>query len=79
MVTYDNDGEVLWYGGFGQLEYSNNNFSAFLQGAVSNQGFQRIDHFIVDGVSLLNGTLASPTNQPTAKTQHLTLKLASKI
>ena len=57
-----NDGEVLWYGGFGQLEYSNDNLSAFVQGAVSNQGFQRIDHFIVDGVSLLNGTLASKTN-----------------
>lgn len=68
MIAYWNDGEVLWYGGFGQLEYSNDNLSAFVQGAVSNQGFQRIDHFIVDGVSLLNGTLAGTpaTNQPTA-------------
>lgn len=55
MVAFDNDGEVLWYGGFGQLEYSNDNLSAFVSGAVSNQSFQRIDHFIIDGVTLLNG------------------------
>lgn len=78
MVTFDNDGEVLWYGGFGQLEYSNDNLSAFVQGAVSNQGFQRIDHFIVDGVSLLNGTLASSTNQPTAKNPALNTKTGFK-
>lgn len=45
------DGEVLWYGGFGQLEYSKNDFTAFVQGAVSNQGYQRIDNWIVDGVT----------------------------
>lgn len=49
------DGEVLWYGGFGQLEYSKNDFTAFVQGAISNQGFQRIDNWIVDGVTLQNG------------------------
>ncbi len=55
---YSNDGEVLWYGGFGQLEYTNDKLSAFVQGAVSEQGFQRIDNFLVDGKSLLNGTVA---------------------
>jgi hypothetical protein len=45
------DGEVLWYGGFGQLEYSKNDFTAFVQGAISNQGFNRIDNWIVDGVT----------------------------
>lgn len=78
MISFWNDGEVLWYGGFGQLEYSNDNLSAFVQGAVSNQGFQRIDHFIVDGVSLLNGTLASSTNQPTAKNPALNTKTGFK-
>lgn len=58
MVAYNNDGEVLWYGGFGQLEYSNDNLSAFVSGAVSNQGFNRIDNFIIDGVTLLNGQKA---------------------
>ncbi|SIS83367.1 TonB-dependent Receptor Plug Domain [Kaistella chaponensis] len=80
MVTYDNDGEVIWYGGFGQLEYSNDKLSAFLQGAISEQGFQRIDNFIVDGVSLLNGTLAGTpaTNQPTAINPVLNTKTGFK-
>ncbi|TDX91789.1 TonB-dependent receptor-like protein [Chryseobacterium daecheongense] len=57
-IGYNNDGEVLWYGGFGQLEYSNDKLSAFVSGAISNQAFQRIDNFIVDGRSLLNGSVA---------------------
>ncbi|KIA89962.1 TonB-dependent receptor [Kaistella jeonii] len=57
-IGFNNDGEALWYGGFGQLEYSNDKLSAFLQGAVSQQGFQRIDNFLVDGRSLLNGLVA---------------------
>ncbi len=62
MVGFNNDGEVLWYGGFGQLEYSNDKLSAFVSGALSNQSFQRIDHFIIDGVSLLNGQQAGFKN-----------------
>ena len=58
MIGYNNDGEVLWYGGFGQLEYSNDKLSAFVSGALSNQSFQRIDSFIIDGVTLLNGQKA---------------------
>lgn len=50
-IGYSNDGEVLWYSGFGQLEYNKNGFSAFVQGAISNQGYQRIDNFVIDGVS----------------------------
>ena len=80
MVSYDNDGEVMWYGGFGQIEYSKDNFSAFVQGAISNQSFQRIDNFLVDGVSLLNGTLAGTpaTNQPTASNPILHTKTGFK-
>lgn len=57
-IGFNNDGEVLWGGAFGQLEYSKKNLSAFLQGSISEQGFQRIDHFIIDGKSLLNGDVA---------------------
>ena len=53
------DGEVLWYGGFGQLEYSKNNLTAFVQGAVSNQAYQRIDNWIVDGVTKQNGQIVN--------------------
>lgn len=66
QIGYSNDGEVRWYGGFGQLEYSNDHISAFVQGAVSQQGFQRIDNFIVDGQTTLNGKVVSATNQPSA-------------
>lgn len=44
-IDYHNDGKVRWYGVFGQLEYSDDEISAFIQGAVSNQGFKRIDYF----------------------------------
>ncbi|KQS95265.1 MULTISPECIES: TonB-dependent receptor [Chryseobacterium] len=84
-IGYDNDGEVLWYGGFGQIEYSNDKLSAFVQGAVSNQSFQRIDHFIIDGVTLLNGqqagfrnTSAATIAQPTAANPALNTKTGFK-
>ncbi|POY39790.1 TonB-dependent receptor [Flavobacterium alvei] len=45
-IEYNNNGFVRWYGAFTQLEYSNDNLSAFIQGAISQQGFQREDTFI---------------------------------
>lgn len=57
-ITYSNDGEVRWLGAFGQLEYTTEELSAFVQGSVSNQGFQRIDEF------LKPGTLARGTTTP---------------
>ncbi|WP_430614797.1 TonB-dependent receptor [Flavobacterium sp. JP2137] len=47
-IAYDNDGEVNWIGGFTQLEYSKDNLTAFIQGAVSNQSFRRLDYFNYD-------------------------------
>jgi len=44
-IDYDYS-ETISYGGvFGQLEYSNNNFSTFFQGAISNQSHQRFDYY----------------------------------
>ncbi|MFN4363243.1 TonB-dependent receptor [Chryseobacterium hispalense] len=51
IASRNYDGEVLWYGVFGQVEYSKDKISAFIQGSASNQGFQRIDNWIVDGVT----------------------------
>ena len=53
-IMYNNDGIVNWLGGFGQLEYSIGGLSAFAQGSISNQGFQRVDYF-----------LKTPANQKT--------------
>lgn len=44
-VGYANDGKVNWIGGFTQLEFASDNITAFVQGALSNQGFKRIDKF----------------------------------
>lgn len=44
-INFYNDGVVNWYGGFTQLEYTNDRLTVFVQGAVSNQGFKRVDHF----------------------------------
>ena len=78
QITYSNDGQVRWYGGFGQLEYSNEKVSAFVQGSVSQQGFQRVDNFIVDGQTTLNGQLVSATNQPSATNPLLYAKTGYK-
>lgn len=44
-IDYYNIGKVNWVGAFTQLEYSKDKISAFVQGAISNQGFTRIDYF----------------------------------
>ncbi len=44
-IDYYNDGLVRWLGGFGQIEYTDDVISAFLQGGISQQGFKRIDYF----------------------------------
>jgi len=59
QIGYSNDGEVLWYSAFAQVEYSKNNLSAFLQGSVSNQGYQRIDNFVKDGVTKQQGQIVN--------------------
>ncbi|WP_060874599.1 TonB-dependent receptor [Myroides odoratus] len=47
-VGYHNDGNVKWLGGFGQVEYSKDDLSVFVQGAISNQWMQRVDYFSYD-------------------------------
>lgn len=61
QVGYSNDGEVIWYSGFAQVEYTKDKLSAFLQGSVSNQGYQRIDNYVVDGSILRGQTINTKT------------------
>lgn len=61
QVGYSNDGEVLWYSGFGQVEYSKDDLSVFLQGSISNQSYQRIDNFVKDGSTLKGQTVNTKT------------------
>ncbi len=44
-INYHNDGLVRWFGVFGQLEYTTEKISAFVQASASQQGFKRIDYF----------------------------------
>jgi len=44
-IAYDNDGLVDYYGTFGQLEYSNDKVSAFVQGSISETVYGRIDRY----------------------------------
>jgi outer membrane receptor protein involved in Fe transport len=44
-VAYDNDGLVDYEGTFGQLEYSKDKLSAFIQGAISQTQYQRADRY----------------------------------
>ena len=45
-INYHNDGLVAWQGVFGQVEYSSDfGLSAFVNGALSNTGYTRVDYF----------------------------------
>ncbi|PZR23074.1 MAG: TonB-dependent receptor [Flavobacterium psychrophilum] len=44
-IDYDYDERISYGGLFGQMEYASEDFSAFLQGAVSNQSHVRWDRF----------------------------------
>ncbi|MHB1147377.1 MAG: TonB-dependent receptor [Lutibacter sp.] len=44
-IEYNSNGYVRWLGAFTQLEYATEKLSAFIQGAVSQQGFKREDTF----------------------------------
>ncbi|MFI0429885.1 TonB-dependent receptor [Mariniflexile sp. HMF6888] len=45
-LDYYNDGLVRWLGAFTQLEYKKDKVSAFIQAAISQQGFKRVEYFL---------------------------------
>jgi hypothetical protein len=44
-IGYDNYSKVNWYGAFTQLEYAKDNLTAYVQAAVSQQSFKKVDAF----------------------------------
>lgn len=42
-INYDYSENINYQGAFGQAEYANNGFTAFVQGALSNQSYKRED------------------------------------
>jgi len=63
-IAYSNDERITYGGLFTQLEYSNDNMSAFFQGAVSQQSHQRFDHYQYADQSLIDGTSSQSTGEP---------------
>lgn len=55
-IAYSNDERISYGGLFTQLEYSNDNLSAFFQGSVSNQYHQRFDFYQYADQDLIDGT-----------------------
>ncbi|PJJ10343.1 carboxypeptidase-like protein [Flavobacterium sp. 1] len=55
-LGYSYDSKVNYYGAFSQLEYSKDNLSAFIQAAVSSQGYKRDDHFSYAATNPLSST-----------------------
>lgn len=48
-IGYDNSEKLNYQGGFGQVEFNMSGFSAFVQGAVSNQFYQKFDRWNYEG------------------------------
>lgn len=67
-IDYYDIGYVNWVGAFGQAEYSVDNLSVFVQGAISNQGFSREELFRAtppektDTENLLGGNIKGGVN-----------------
>lgn len=55
-IAFNSTGNVRWYGAFTQLEYSKDNLTAFVQGAISQQGYQREDDFLYKTSDPLSST-----------------------
>ena len=62
-IAYSNDERISYGGLFTQLEYVNDDFSAFFQGAVSQTMYQRWDHYQYADQSLIDGTSSQWTGE----------------
>lgn len=47
-IAYSNQETISYQGVFGQMEYNKEKFSAFVQGALSNQSYQKFDNYYND-------------------------------
>jgi hypothetical protein len=54
-TQFDYSENINYVGGFGQAEYATERFSAFFQGAVSTQSFQRTGRFTGNEINGVNG------------------------
>lgn len=59
-LDYHRNERISYLGAFGQVEYKNSKLSAFVQGALSTQSYQRFDYFMY----------SSPSDQVSEKLRH---------
>ncbi len=62
-IAYSNDERISYGGLFTQLEYVNDDFSAFFQGSVSQTMYQRWDNYQYADQSLIDGTSSQWTGE----------------
>ena len=62
-IAYSNDERINYGGLFTQLEYVNDDFSAFFQGSVSKTIYQRWDHYQYADDSLIDGSSSQSTGE----------------
>ncbi|MBO0341867.1 MAG: TonB-dependent receptor [Bacteroidota bacterium] len=62
-INYDYSEDINYQGMFGQIEYAEDAFSVFFQGAISNQSYQREDRFATD----VNGNQTTETSDKANK------------
>ena len=71
IIDFSNDAFIRWGGLFGQVEYQDDKFSAFLSVSAATTGYMRVDHFrpkvfnvngvdIPVGYSYVNGVTLAP-------------------
>lgn len=63
-IAYNNEERISYGGIFGQIEYVNDGLSAFFQGALSNQWYQRFDLYQYADQSLIDGTSSQWSGTP---------------
>lgn len=63
-INYNNEERISYGGIFTQLEYEGEEFTAFIQGALNNQWYQRFDLYQYADASLIAGTSSQSTGTP---------------
>jgi len=81
-IFFHAEGLVKWMGLFSNFSYTNTDISAFLQTAISNQSFKRIDYFnyldtdtkqATDWIAIVGGTIKAGINYNLNKQHNLYL------
>ena len=73
-VNYDNSEKINYQGGFGQVEYSNDIVSGFVQGSVSNQSYQKFDRWNYNdkSVGVVDGEISYKDGEAKSKVRNKT-------